>query len=51
MHSFEVRLEYEVKALLRANFDDNPLKYWDKDKAYADIQLKDANTIAQVKPI
>ena len=51
MHSFEVRLETEVKALLQANFDDNPLKYWDKDKAYADIQLKDANTIVRVKPI
>jgi len=45
MHSFEVRLETEVKALLQATFDDNPLKYLDKDKGYADIQLKDANTI------
>jgi len=26
MHSFEVRLKNEVKALLQANFDDNPLK-------------------------
>jgi len=51
MHSFEVRLEHEVKALLQANFDDNPLKYWDKDKAYAVIQLKDANTVVRVKPI
>jgi len=51
MQSFDVRLETEVKALLQANFDDNPLKYWDKDKAYADIQLKDANTIVRVKPI
>jgi len=51
MHSFEVRLENEVKALLQANFDDNPLKYWDKDKTYADIHLKDANTFVRVKPI
>jgi len=51
MYSFEVRLESEVKALLQANFDDDPLKYWDKDKAYADIQLKDPNTIVRVKPI
>ena len=51
MQSFEIRLETEVKALLQANFDDNPLKYWDKDKAYADIQLRDANTIVRVKPI
>jgi len=51
MHSFEVTLESEVEALLQANFDDNPLKYWDKDKAYADIQLKDANTIVSVKRI
>jgi len=51
MHSFEVRLESEVKALLQANFDDNPLKYWDKDIAYSDIQLKDANTIVRLKPI
>jgi len=51
MQSFEVRLEAEVKALLQANFGDNPLKYWDKEKAYADIQLKDANTIVRVKPI
>ena len=51
MQSFDVRLETEVKALLQANFDDNPLKYWDKDKAYADIQLKDANTTIRVKPI
>jgi len=51
MHSFEVRLESKVKALLQANFDDNPFKYWDKDKAYADIQLKDANTIVRVKSI
>ena len=51
MQSFDVRLEQEVKALLHANFDENPLKYWDKDKAYADIQLKDANTIVRVKPI
>ena len=51
MHSFEVRLENEVKALLHANFDDSPLKYWDKDKAYADIQLKEANTDVRVKPI
>ena len=26
MQSFEVRLEAEVKALLHANFNDNPLK-------------------------
>jgi len=51
MHSFEVRLESEVKALLQANFDDNSLKHCDKDKAYADIQPKDANTIVRVKPI
>ena len=51
MHSFEVRLETEVKALLQATFDDNPLKYLDKDKGYADIQLKDTNTIVWVKPI
>jgi len=51
MQSFEIRLETEVKALLQANFDDNPLKYWDNDEAYADIQLKDANTIVRVKPI
>jgi len=51
IHSFEVRLESKVKALLQANFDDNPLKYWDKDKAYVDIQLKDANTIFRIKPI
>jgi len=51
MQSIEVRLESEVKALLQANFDDNPLKYLDKGKAYADIQLKDANTIVRVKPI
>jgi len=51
MQSFEIRLEAEVKALLQANFDDNPLQYWDKDKAYADIQLKDAKTIVRVKPI
>jgi len=37
MHSVKVRLETEVKPLLQVNFDDNPLKYWDKDKAYADI--------------
>ena len=51
MQSFEIRLETEVKAFLQANFDDNPLKYWDKDNGYANIQLKDANTIVRVKPI
>jgi len=51
MHTFEVWLESGVKALLQANFADNPLKYWDKGNAYADIQLKDANTIVRVKPI
>lgn len=49
--ALEFRLEEEVKALLQANFDDNPLKYWDKDKSYADIQLKDANSIVRVKPM
>ena len=51
VQSFEIRLETEVKAVLQANFDDNPLKYLDKDNAYVDIQLKDANTIVRVKPI
>ena len=51
MQSFEIRLETKVKALLQANFDDNPFKYWDKDNGYANIQLKDANTIVRVKPI
>jgi len=35
--ALELRLKEEVKALLQANFDENPLKYWDKDKSYADI--------------
>jgi len=47
----EFCLEYEVKALLQVNFDDNPLKYWDKDKSYADIQLKEAHSIVRVKPM
>jgi len=29
MQSFKIQREAEVKALLQANFDDNPLKYWD----------------------
>ena len=41
----------EVKALLQANYDDNPLKYWDKDKSCADIQLKEAHFIVRVKPM
>jgi len=49
--ALEFRLEEEVKALLQANFDDNPLKYWDKDKSYADIQLKEAHSIIRVKPM
>lgn len=49
--ALEFRLEAEVKALLHANFDDNPLKYWDKDKSYADIQLKDSSSIVRVKPM
>ena len=48
--SFGFRLEEEVKALLQANFDDNPLKYYDKDKSYADIQLKEGHSIVRVKP-
>ena len=48
--ALEFRVE-EVKALLHANFDDNPLKYWDKDKSYADIQLKEAHSIIRVKPM
>jgi len=43
--ALEFCLEEEVKALLQANFDDNPLKYWDKDKSCADIHLKDAHSI------
>ncbi|KAJ8448727.1 hypothetical protein Cgig2_011348 [Carnegiea gigantea] len=49
--ALEFRLEEEVKSLLQANFDDNLLKYWDKDKSYADIQLKDARSIVRVKPM
>jgi len=49
--ALEFRLEEDVKALLQANFDDNPLKYWDKDKSYADIQLKEARSIIRVKPM
>jgi len=49
--ALEFRLEEEVKALLQANFDDNPLKYCDKDKSYADIQLKEAHSIVRVKPM
>lgn len=49
--ALEFRLEEEVKALLQANFDDNPLKYWDKDESYGDIQLKDAHFIVRVKPM
>ena len=49
--ALEYRLEEEVKALLQANFDDNFLKYWDKDKSYADIQLKEAHSIGRVKPV
>jgi len=47
--ALEFYLEDEVKALLQANFDDNPLKYWDKDKSYADIQLKDTHSIVRVQ--
>jgi len=47
----EIRLEEEVKALLQANFDENRLKYWDKDKSYTDIQLKDVHSIVRVKPM
>lgn len=49
--ALEFRLEEEVKALLQANFDDNLLKYWDKDKSYADIQLKEAHSIVRVRPM
>ena len=49
--ALEFRLEEEVKALLQANFDENPLKYWDKDKSYTDIQLKEAHSIVRVKPM
>ena len=37
--------------MLQANFDDNPLKYWDKDKSYADNQPKEAHSIVRVKPM
>ena len=47
--TLDFHLEDEVKALLEANFDDNPLKYWDKDKSYDDIQLKDVHSIVRVK--
>jgi len=49
--ALEFRLEDEVKALLQANFDDNPLKCWDKDKSDADIQLNEAHCIMRVKPM
>jgi len=45
--ALEFLLEKEVKALLQANFDGNRLKYWDKDKSYADIQLKEAHSIVR----
>ena len=45
----EFRLKEEVKALLQANFDRNPLKYSDKDKSYASIRLKEAHSIVCVK--
>ena len=47
--ALEFRLEAEARSLLQANFDDNPLKFWDKDKSYADIQLKEAHSIVRVK--
>jgi len=47
----EFHLKEEVKTLLQANFDENPLKYWDRDKYYADIQLKGAHSIVRVKPM
>ena len=53
LHVTQKPLEFcvkeEVKALLQANFDDNPLKYWDKDKSYAGIQLQEAHSIVCVK--
>ena len=49
--ALEDRLEAEVRTLLQANFDDDPLKYWDKDQSYADIQLKDSSSIVRVKPM
>ena len=45
----EFRVKEEVKALLQANFDDNPLKYWDRDKSYAGILLQEAHSIVCVK--
>ena len=45
----EFRVKEEVKALLQSNFDDNPLKYWDEDKSYAGIRLKEAHYVACVK--
>ena len=41
----EFRVKEEVKALLQANFHDNPLKCWDKDKSYAGIRLQEAHSI------
>ena len=49
--ALEFRLKEEVKALLQINFDENPLKYWDKDKSYIGIQLKEAHSIIRVKPM
>ena len=49
--ALEFHLEEDVKASLEANFDDNPLKYGDKDKFYADIHLKEAHSIVKVKPM
>ena len=46
---FEFRVKEEVKALLQANFDRNPLKYSDKDKSYASIRLKEAHSVVCVK--
>lgn len=41
----------EIREQLRENLGENPLKFWEKDKARCEILLKDPDNVIRVKPM
>ena len=41
----------QIKIKLESLYVENPLQFWDNNKIYATLELKDPNKIIRVKPI
>ena len=41
----------QIKQRLEALYVDNPLEFWENNKIYAHLELKDSDKIIRVKPM